>query len=77
MTVPKDQLPVARKHDPLAGSDRPLLNFLKWIAIVGTLAFGTVTLGFITAHRGIGIGFLVLTIIFGLLWRVVTGRLGS
>jgi hypothetical protein len=74
----KGQPPVARRHDPLAGSDLPLLNFSRWLAIVGTLIFGFLTIWFfMAAHRGISVGFLVITILFGLMWRVVPQRLGS
>ena len=72
----KGQLPVARRHDPLAGSDLPLLNFLRWLAILGTLIFGFLAIWFfMAAHRGLSLGFLVAAILFGLAWRVATQRL--
>ena len=71
----KDQLPVARRHDLLEDLDLPLLNFFRWLGILGTLIFGVVTIWFfITAHRGVFIGFLVVTILFALVWRVATRR---
>jgi hypothetical protein len=55
----------------IPGWDLPLLSFFRWLAILGTLTFGVVTIWFFsTAHRGVFVGFLVVTILFGLLWRV-------
>jgi hypothetical protein len=72
----KGLLPGARRHDPLAGSDLPLLNFLKWMAILGTLVFGSMTIWFfVAAHRGHSVGFLVAAVLFGVVWRVTTQRL--
>jgi hypothetical protein len=60
----------------LAGSDLPLLNFLRWVAILGTLIFGSLTIWFfMTEHRGLSVGFLVAAIFFGLVWRVVAQQL--
>ena len=51
----------------MAESDAWLLNFLRWLGILGTLIFGVVTIWFfITAHRGLSVGFLFATILFGL-----------
>jgi hypothetical protein len=59
----------------LAGSDTWLLNFLRWLGILRTLIFGAVTIWFfITAHRGLSVGFLCGTILFGLVWRVMAQR---
>ena len=72
----KDQLPVGRRHDPLAVSDLPLLNFLRWSVILGTLIFVSLTIWFfMTAHHGLSVGFLVAAILFGLMWRVATQQL--
>jgi membrane protein implicated in regulation of membrane protease activity len=71
----KDQLPVARRHDLLEDLDLPLLNFFRWLGILGTLIFGVVTIWFfITAHRGLFVGFLVVTILSAVVWRVATRR---
>jgi hypothetical protein len=59
----------------LAESDAWLLNFLRWLGILGTLIFGVVTIWFfITAHRGLSVGFLFATILFGVVWRVMAQR---
>jgi hypothetical protein len=72
----KVQLPVGRRHDPLAGSDLPLLNFLRWVSILGSMVFGCVAIWFfINAHFGFSVGFLVAAILFGLVWRVTTQKL--
>jgi hypothetical protein len=72
----KRQLPVSRAHGPLERSVFPLLNFFKWFAILGTLFFGNVsTWFFINQQYGISIGFLVVTILLGIMGRVVTQRL--
>jgi hypothetical protein len=64
-----------RRNDPLAESDAWLLNFLRWLGILGTLIFGVVTIWFfITAHRGLSVGFLFATILFGVVWRVMAQR---
>jgi Flp pilus assembly protein TadB len=71
----KDQIPVGTRNDPLAGLDVSLLNFLRWLGILGTLIFGVVTIWFfITAHRGLSVGFLFATILFGVVWRVMAQR---
>jgi Flp pilus assembly protein TadB len=71
----KDQLSVARRHDLLEELDVPLLNFFRWLGILGTLIFGVVTIWlYITAHRGIFVGFLVVTILFAVVWRVAARR---
>jgi hypothetical protein len=71
----KGQLPVARRHDPLAGWEIPLLNFFVWVGILGTLTLGVVTIWFfITVHAWVFVGFLVVTILFGFVWRVVAQR---
>jgi hypothetical protein len=68
----KGQLPVARGHDPLAGLDLPLLNFIRWVSTLATLIFGIVTIWFfITAQRKVSVGFLVVTLLFGLVWRIM------
>jgi membrane-bound metal-dependent hydrolase YbcI (DUF457 family) len=60
----------------LAGLDLPLLDFLRWVAIVGTLILGFLTIWFFMAgHRGLSVGFLVAAILFGLVWRVAARRL--
>jgi hypothetical protein len=72
----KGQLPVARRHDPLARSALPLLNFLRWLAILGTVIFGNVTTWFfINEQYRVSIGFLAITILFGIVWRFATQRL--
>jgi hypothetical protein len=72
----KSQIPVARRHDPLAGLDLPLLNLLKWLALLGTLILGSLTIWFfMSAHRGLSVGFLIGAILFGLVWRVATQQL--
>ena len=54
----------------MAGFDVSLLNFFRWVGILGTMTFGVVTIWFfITAHRGLSVGFLFATILFGLVWR--------
>jgi hypothetical protein len=74
----KGPIPVARRHDPLAGSDLPLLDFLGWLAILGILALGVSTAWFfMAAHRGLSVGFLVITILFSLMWRAVAQGLGE
>jgi Flp pilus assembly protein TadB len=71
----KDQFPVGRRDDPLVGLDLSLLSFLRWLSILGTLIFGVVTIWFfITAHRGLSVGFLFAAILFGLVWRVMAQR---
>lgn len=72
----KGQLPVARRDDPLAGWEIPLLNFLRWLGILGTVIFGIVTIWFFIApSHGAFVGFLVVTVLFGVVWRVVAQRL--
>jgi hypothetical protein len=72
----KRQLPVSRAHDPLAQSALSLPNFLRWLAILGTLIFGNVTTWFFINHQfGVSLGFLIVTIVFGIVWRVATRRL--
>ena len=72
----KGQLPVARRRDPSARSALLLLKFLRWFAILGTLIFGNVTTWFfINQQYRVSIGFLVITILFGIVWRVATQRL--
>ena len=72
----KRQLPVSRAHDPLAQSARLRLNFLRWLAILGTLIFGNVTTWFfINQQFGVSLGFLIVTIVFGIVWRIATQRL--
>jgi hypothetical protein len=72
----KGELPVARRDDPLAGLNVPLLNFFRWLGILGTVIFGIVTIWFfITPSHGAFVGFLIVTILFGLAWRLVAQRL--
>jgi hypothetical protein len=72
----KRQLPVSRAHDPLAQSALLLLNLLRWLAILGTLIFGNVTTWFfINQQFGVSLGFLIVTIVFGIVWRGATQRL--
>ena len=72
----KRQLPVSRAHDPLAQSALLLLNLLRWLAILGTLIFGNVTTWFfINQQLGVSLGFLIVTIVFGIVWRGATQRL--
>ena len=40
------QLPVARRHDPMAGLDLPMVNFLRWVGALETSIFGVVTICF-------------------------------
>jgi len=59
----------------LARSDASLLNFLRWLGILGTLIFGVVTIWFfISVRRGLSVGFLFATILFALVWRVMAQR---
>jgi hypothetical protein len=54
----KDQIPVGTRNDPLAGLDVSLLNFLRWLGILGTLTFGVMTIWFFFAgDRGLSVGF--------------------
>jgi hypothetical protein len=72
----KRQLPVSRAHDPLVQSALSLPNFLRWLALLGTLIFGNVTTWFfIDQQFGVSLGFLIVTIVFGIVWRVATQRL--
>ena len=72
----KRQLPVSRAHGPLVQSALSLPNFLRWLAILGTLIFGNVTTWFfINQQYRVSIVFLVATILFGIVWRVATQRL--
>ena len=72
----KDQIPVGRRRDPLEGLLLPVLNFVRWLSILGTLIFGIATIWFfVTAHRRVSGGFLIVAILFGLVWRIVTQRL--
>jgi hypothetical protein len=72
----KGQLPVARRHDPSARSALPLLNFLRWLAVLGTVIFGNVTTWFfINQQYRVSIGFLVITMLLSIVWRVATRRL--
>ena len=61
---------------PWPRSALPLLNFLRWLAILGTLIFGNVTTWFfINQQFGVSLGFLIVTIVFGIVWRGATQRL--
>ena len=64
------------QRDTLAGWEIPLLNFFVWLGILGTLTFGVVTVWFfVTLHRWAFVGFLVVTILFGLVVRVAARQL--
>ena len=53
-----------------------LPNFLRWLAILGTLIFGNATTWFfINQQYRVSIVFLVAAILFGIVWRVATRRL--
>ena len=74
----KGQLPVAGRHDPLAGWDLPMINFLRWVGAIGTLIFGVVTVCFFIAPpHWPSVGFLFVTLLCGLSGRVTTQRLKS
>jgi hypothetical protein len=74
----KNQIPVGQSRDPLEGLLLPVLNFIRWTSILGTLIFGIVTIWFfVTAHRRVSGVFLIVAILFGIVWRIVTQRLKS
>jgi hypothetical protein len=75
MSGSPQKLGVARRHDPSARSPHPLLNFLRWVAMLGTLIFGNVTTWFFISQQPGFVWFLVITSLFGIVWRIATQRL--
>jgi hypothetical protein len=61
---------------PGRGSTVPLVSFLKWVAVLGALIFGSRTIWFfMTAHRELSVGFLVAAILFSVVCCIAASQL--
>ena len=60
----KGQIPVGSSHDPLAALEFRLLDFIRWLGVLGTLIFWVVTIWFFIAARGwVLVGFMVASFV--------------
>jgi hypothetical protein len=55
------------------GSELRLLDFVRWLGVLGTLIVWVVTIWFFIAARGwVLVGFIAVTILFCFAWQIAT-----